>query len=44
VQVVDEIHKRNPAIELLDGPTFFALYRKYLENTPDAAKGLWPDN
>lgn len=43
-QVVDEIHARNPDIELLDGPTFFALYRKYLENTPDAAKGLWPEN
>src|SRR3546814_4755137 len=40
VQVVDEVHQRNPNIELLDGATFFALYRKYLENTPDAAKGL----
>ncbi len=41
VQVVNEIQKCNPNIELLDGATFFALYRKYLENTPDAAKGLW---
>ena len=44
VQVVDEMHQRNPNIELLDGATFFALYRKYLENTPDAAKGQWPEN
>lgn len=44
VQVVDEVHQRNPNIELLDGATFFALYRKYLESTPDAAKGLWPDH
>jgi len=39
VQVMDEIQSRNPNIELLDGPTFFALYRKYLENTPSAARG-----
>ncbi len=43
VEVVDEIHKQNPNIELLDGPTFFALYRKYLKNTPDAANGVWPE-
>jgi len=39
MQVVDELHQRDPNIELLDGATFFALYRKYLENTPDAANG-----
>lgn len=44
VQVVDEIRKRNPNIELLDGPTFFALYRKYLERTPHAAQGIWTQN
>ncbi|MGK6352195.1 GxGYxYP domain-containing protein [Parapedobacter sp. DT-150] len=44
VQVVEEVHRRNPDIELLDGATFFALYRRYLESTPDAAKGIWPDN
>ncbi|MEC3878503.1 GxGYxYP domain-containing protein [Parapedobacter sp. 10938] len=44
VQVVDEIHQRNPNIELLDGATFFALYRKYLEGNPDAAKGRWPNH
>lgn len=43
VQVTDEIHNRNPNIELLDGPTFFALYRKHLESIPDAAKGVWPE-
>ena len=43
VQVVDELRKRQPNIELLDGATFFALYRKYLEETPAAADGAWQD-
>jgi len=29
----------NPSIELLDAPTFFELYRIYLQNTPAAAEG-----
>lgn len=44
VEVMDEIRDLDPNIELLDGATFFALYRKYLETTPDAAKGRWQGN
>lgn len=36
----DELQQRNTKIELLDAPTFFELYRIYLEQNPDAAKGL----
>jgi hypothetical protein len=32
VQVHEQIKERNPRIELLDGPTFFELYRVYLQN------------
>ena len=32
VDVVDHVHTRNPKIELLDAPTFFELYRIYLQN------------
>ena len=32
VQVHEQIKQRNPRIELLDGPTFFELYRIYLQN------------
>ena len=39
VQVVKEIRKLNPNIELLDAPAFFELYRIYLEQNPNAAKG-----
>ena len=39
VQVVEEIRKLNPNIELLDAPAFFELYRIYLEQNPKAAKG-----
>ena len=46
-QTYDEIRQRNPKIELLDAPTFFELYRIYLQNHPDAAQGKaatepWP--
>lgn len=39
VEVVSEIKKLNPDIELLDAPTFFELYRIYLEQNDEAAKG-----
>ncbi|WP_233545652.1 GxGYxYP domain-containing protein [Parabacteroides sp. AM08-6] len=39
VQVMEEVHKQNPNIELLDAPTFFELYRIYLEQNPAAAEG-----
>lgn len=39
VNVMDEVHRLNPNIELLDAPTFFELYRIYLEQTPQAAEG-----
>lgn len=37
--VYDQVHAKNPKIELLDAPTFFELYRIYLKNNPDAAAG-----
>ncbi|MDD5134452.1 MAG: GxGYxYP family putative glycoside hydrolase [Phycisphaerae bacterium] len=42
VQVVEELNKANPKIELLDAPTFFELYRIYLKSNPDAAAGKYP--
>lgn len=39
VNVMDEVHRLNPNIELLDAPIFFELYRIYLEQTPQAAEG-----
>ncbi|MFH1739245.1 MAG: hypothetical protein ABIH23_09575 [bacterium] len=36
------IKTANPKIELLDAPTFFELYRIYLENNLDAAQGKIP--
>ncbi len=39
VNVYKEIKTRNPKIELLDAPTFFELYRVYLQNNPRAAEG-----
>lgn len=39
VRVMEEVHKLNPDIELLDAPAFFELYRAYLEQNPKAAKG-----
>jgi hypothetical protein len=38
-KVVEGVRARNPKIELLDGPTFFELYRIWLQNHPDAAAG-----
>lgn len=35
----DELKQRGTNIELLDAPTFFELYRIYLEQNPDAAEG-----
>ncbi len=32
VQTYDHVQKLNPNIELLDAPTFFELYRIYLQN------------
>lgn len=39
VEVMDELEKINPDIELLDAPTFFELYRIWLQQNPDAANG-----
>ena len=39
LQVHEALRTRNPKIELLDAPTFFELYRTYLKNNPDAARG-----
>ena len=41
VEVNENIKKINPKIELIDAPTFFELYRIYLENHPDAAHGKY---
>lgn len=35
----EELKRRHSDIELLDAPTFFELYRIYLEQNPDAAQG-----
>ena len=37
--VVEEINKSDPKVELLDAPTFFELYRIWLQQHPDAANG-----
>ncbi|MBN2474903.1 MAG: hypothetical protein JXB62_09875 [Pirellulales bacterium] len=37
--VVDQMEAIDPRVELLDGPTFFELYRIHLENNPSYAKG-----
>jgi len=39
VKVVDEIKKADPDVVLLDAPSFFELYRIYLKQNPDAARG-----
>jgi hypothetical protein len=39
VQVVAELKKLDPKIELLDAPTFFELYRTYLKNNTRASLG-----
>ena len=38
-EVRDELHRQNPKIEWLDAPTFFELYRLYLQQNETAAKG-----
>jgi hypothetical protein len=38
-RVVEGLKKAKPNIEVLDGPTFFELYRIYLRHHPEAAKG-----
>ncbi|MBQ4280242.1 MAG: hypothetical protein IJC16_09865 [Rikenellaceae bacterium] len=37
--VMDEVHRLAPNVELLDAPTFFELYRIWLEQNPEAAAG-----
>lgn len=39
VQVVTELKRLDPSVELLDAPAFFELYRLYLKSNPDAAQG-----
>lgn len=39
VEVIDELSKTRPNIELLDAPTFFELYRIWLQQNNDAANG-----
>ncbi len=39
MNVVNEIKKLDPTVELLDAPTFFELYRTWLRQNPDAANG-----
>jgi hypothetical protein len=39
VDVVDELKKADTSIELIDAPTFFELYRIWLKNNPEAARG-----
>ncbi|GAA4798833.1 GxGYxYP family putative glycoside hydrolase [Olivibacter ginsenosidimutans] len=38
-EVHEQLQADNPAVTWLDGPTFFELYRIYLEQHPDAANG-----
>ena len=39
-EVMAKINELEPRIELLDAPTFFELYRRWLKENPDAAAGL----
>jgi len=39
VELMTEVHRLAPNIELLDAPTFFELYRLWLRETPAAASG-----
>lgn len=36
---MEEVRRLRPDIELLDAPTFFELYKIYLEQNQDAAAG-----
>jgi hypothetical protein len=38
-EISEELKRRNSNVEILDAPTFFELYRLYLEQNPDAADG-----
>jgi hypothetical protein len=38
-QIMERISTIEPRIELLDAPTFFELYRRWLKENPDAAAG-----
>ena len=38
-QIMDRIAELDPSIELLDAPTFFELYRRWLKENPNAAAG-----
>lgn len=40
IEVMAEIKKLDNSIELVDAPTFFELYKIYLEQNPNAAAGL----
>lgn len=42
IKAYEGARAHNPKIELLDAPTFFELYRVYLETNPDAAAGNVP--
>ena len=37
--MMDKITETDPSIELLDAPTFFELYRRWLREHPEAADG-----
>lgn len=39
IQVMEEIKKLDPGIELVNAPTFFELYRIWLKENPEAAEG-----
>lgn len=39
LDIAEELRKTDPRIEFLDAPTFFALYRIFLEENSDAAEG-----
>lgn len=39
VSINEELLKRNANVEILDAPTFFELYRLYLQQNSDAAQG-----
>jgi len=39
VEAMEEVHRLNPKVELLDAPTFFELYRIWLRDNLEAAAG-----
>jgi hypothetical protein len=39
MNVVKKINKLDPSVDLLDAPTFFELYKIWLQQNPDAANG-----